>query len=388
MNYKKVINRDILSIIFLGSLILLWPLPYIPYVCDFTAISNIIMNFAKGKVKKNQSLFFLLFSVTFIAVISFDIQNILYPLRWSVYLINAYLIYSNISKAKLYNVLLSLQILTLPIGIIYVEYLKIVDPINLHLLGSMMFSGSKNHYSFFIIINYIFISYYGTQLEKKNLIITLISIIQLIMARSATGIIIFTIIYILLNIIGSKNLKKKFKINLYILALVSAIYMIGTKIEFINYNFNERIIRTFQRIMMLGSDASYNIRTEILFKAFNQELLSRNLKETLLGNGDFVNFVSGSPFDNSYYAILVGGGLVLSIIVFMILLKNLLSNKNITYLSIFVTNALFFMTANVFFELQNTITIILLIAPSVIFQNQRNVKARLDEITEVNNEHV
>lgn len=371
MNCIKITKKNNLGIIFMGVIVLLWPI--LPYLCDLLAVTNIFLYIFSKKIRKNNQVFLLSFTIILIALISFNIENVIYSLRWVLYLVNCYLIYSNLNQEKMYKILCILQILTLPVGLLYVEYLKSIDTYNLHLLGNMMFSGSKNHYSYYIIINYIILYYLGCKLSKNKYVILIITIIQLVMARSVTAILAFLIVYFILNVINYKNFKRIILLNGGIILSLLLLFNLGNKNEFINYNFNSRVQRIAERIYYMDNDESFNIRTEILFKNFNEELYSRGLKESFLGSGSYKKFKDDSPYDNSYYAIMIAGGVILVCILLMIFIYNIFNNTNKIYITILLVNIIFFMSANVFFELQNVISIVFLISPNLLFHKNNRL---------------
>lgn len=381
MNDANDVINSLLSLLFLIGTILAWPLPYVPFLCDIVAISIITYHLLMGRLIKDDWLFFLVLLVVILSTISFEVENILFAVRWGIYIITVYLIYLHTDKQRLYRTLLNLQLLTLPVGILYNKYLETVDPYNLHLLGDMMFSGSKNHYSFFIVVNYIFLSSCVKQLRRNDLLITIISIIQIAMSMSATGFATFVVSLILLNV---SNLKRIFKAGFIIAVLGILLFGIGANVTVVNQYFNERVIRAFHRVMMFQYDESFNIRTDILFKLFNQEISTRSLFKNLFGSGRFDSFSTQWAYDNSYYAIFIGGGFLLTTIMIIIILKNIFSTRDVHYAVLLVASMLFFITANVFFELQNALSTVLLIVPNAAFaqrqlidQGTQNVKTRM-----------
>lgn len=187
------------------------------------------------------------------------------------------------------------------------------------------------------------------------------------MARSATAMLAFIIIYFILNVINFKKFDKVMLLNVGILLSLLILFNLGTKNELINKNFNQRVERTVQRIFNIRNDESVNIRTQVLYKSFNSELETRSVEKSVLGNGSYINFENILPYDSSYYAIIMSGGILLVIVILVIVIKNILLYKNKIYFSILIANVVFFFSANVFFELQNIISIVFLICPGILF---------------------
>jgi hypothetical protein len=360
-----LIEKNKLFMIYLTSIILTWSL--FPYLSDFLAILILFRYIFLVKKIPKKIFFWILFclSILLSAILSLNISNLIFVIRYSLHSLVVILLFFNLSKKNIIKILTFLQYIVLPIALIYVYYLSIQDPHNLYTLGYGLFSGAKNHFGYFIIGNYFTILLLTDNFSYRFKFLTLITLIEINYTHSLTAFISFTAAILVFVLYKLKNKKWFFGI------VGVAILLLIISFSFINFSFLDsnifqgtEINYFINRTLNIQNDASWNIRSNYLFKKFNNKFQRSHIINLFFGYGNFKNFQREHPFDNSYFAVLLGGGLFLIVVLILLITRNFLWLKNkhkLIYLFIFALyTLLYFASANILFEIQNIYPMIML----------------------------
>lgn len=388
-NHQKLNIEDkiikILFIAYISSLIFVWS--QYPLAVDVLAISLLFIFLLNPKSLKYSTkliYFILVFLNIYLTSILFSqneiVEKLLFLIRYSVHLttITTGIIY--FGKKNYYLLLIYLTILSIPIAKAYSMYLQSTDPINYYPLGYGLFSGAKNHYAFHLIAVIILSLFYLRNGVLKGFFISTL-IIAAIFTSSATG--LFTLSLVLILFLITKINKKSIKLittKIGAVKLSSLIFFsFSLLIIFIIYIINKTLFISlflkisqitcslWERISNLHTDNSFLTRVEDIFPKMN-EFIKENL--SLFGTGALDTSSILGVYDNTYYAIVISGGITLSVFLFLLYINNMIKSiylSNYSYLILFVLFVFFGLTANIIFEIQNLLIIsIVLFGPLII----------------------
>ncbi|WP_085506171.1 hypothetical protein [Thalassobacillus devorans] len=362
MIYKKSLYNFFL-VTYIFSIIFIWS--SYPLISDIIGLISLVLFiiYYKDQLPKRLNIIFLYLAPLYIAaLISLELDNILYLLRYTMHILVAIIVFITLKRNILYRSLYTIQFLVLPIGFVFTYFLSIEDPINLYTLGYGLFTGAKNHFAYFVIGNYLFLTNFSSMSKKSNILLLIITIVEVVLSRSATGIIAFSFVLIILGVknVRSLSVGKILRVFMYIISITLILSFFMKRLEV----FNKILLNNFNRIKGLATDESWELRTNFLFEKFNNAILNGSFKDFLIGRGNFEGYL-GLPFDNSYYALFVGGGFLSALAVVSLLVLNIFTAKNnkLYPLLIIGYSLIFFITANIMFEIQNSISFIMFLFP-------------------------
>lgn len=349
INSRKI--RTYVFLLYFWSIILLWS--FKPFYCDILGLINLLLFLRYKYNKGNLVLLSFILYLFSISILSYQTNNILFVLRYIYHIILIYLGLKKLATKFLIKNLKVFHIVVFFISLVYMFILTYKNPYAGYTLGFGLFVGAKNHFSYFLIGNFLLILYLGNLNYRDKIILYSVTIVGVVLSRSATGFIALGTVILLYNV--KKLFNNKIKKKSIGISFLLIIFVIG--IIFANKNI---FVNVLDRILHLNTDPSWLIRKR-LFSDFNSIIMQSDIKTLFFGNGNFLRY-NNRIYDNSFYAIFMGGGITLSFIFITLILRNLLILKFKSFYIIFmIYNFIFFISANVFFEIQNLFPLIFLI---------------------------
>jgi len=380
MSFRAKLSRAILFIYFL-LLLLAWK--FIPYLVDGFAVLSILV--ALPEIRKTRfrikiaPIAVVICSFVLSAFASMNFDNMLFIVRFILHAIAIYLFLSISKRENLLKILFASQFLMIFVASLSSAYLKIFGPPDVYPLGEGIFSGGPNHFAYFLVGNLVLIQSYLRLSFGWRILTFLLTGVAVVLAGSATGTVALVIVLLAsiflrftqLLLHGSIRTPRfpQFPSIIFILLTVSAmtsIFLLSDESP------TKAVTAAFSqlryRLINISQDESWRIRMQ-LFKMYNNAVQGFGLREILFGTGNFVTYKE-HPYENSYYAAFLGGGVLALIALAFAISLNLIKMNTLENLffgiKILLVWMIFSITANVLFEIQNLYPTLLLLSGAII----------------------